>query len=196
MTRTSRFSALIITSAVALSAPVFAYPAGTSLEVTANAQIVTSKTFNINVANIAPGQKCTVLFNKKKTSCTTAGNATSKSLTLNTPSTKGRFKIIATVPTDGEDGRSDSSVIYVASLRAPAASKVGRTAVFSASFLPEGTEVALFVNGVYSGSEYADEDGKAAGSKLEWVPNAKGNKVVTIKADGNVIFSKVYKVSK
>jgi hypothetical protein len=157
---------------------------------------VTSKTFNINVANIAPGQKCTVLFNKKKTSCTTAGNATSKSLTLSTPSTKGRFKIIATVPTDGADGRSDASVIYVASLRAPAASKVGRTAVFSGSFLPEGAEVALYVDGTYRGSEYADGDGKASGSQLEWTPGTKGNHSVVVKADGYVIFSKTYKVSK
>ena len=196
MTRTSRFSALIVTATVALASPVFAYPAGTSLEVSATAQIVTANTFSINVSNIAPGERCTVLFNKKKTSCTTTGGATNKSLTLNTPSTKGRFKIIATVPTDGEDGRSDSSVIYVASYRAPAAAKVGRTAAFSASFLPEGTEVALFVNSVYSGSEYADENGKASGSELEWVPSVKGNRSIVMKADGYVIFSKTYKVAK
>ena len=116
--------------AVAVTAPAKAYPPGTALDVRVASPIVTSKTFVASVSNIKPGAACNVLFNKKRTSCTPSGLDTSKDVTLATPAVKGRFKLVASVPSDGLDGRSDTLLIHVASVKYSALSRAGRTQGF------------------------------------------------------------------
>lgn len=182
--------------AVAVTAPAKAYPPGTALDVKVASPIVTSRTFVATVSNIKPGATCNVLFNKKRTACTVGDGGTSKDVTLATPVVRGRFKLVASVPSDGLDGRSDTLLIHVASIKASALSRVGRAQGFGVRFLPEDTKVSVVVDGEEIASAFADADGRIDAADLQWTPDMTGATPVTLKADGATIWSKTYKVAK
>lgn len=181
--------------AAVITAPAKAYPPGTALDLQVSSTIVTSRTFVATVNNIKPGAVCNVLFNKKRTSCTAVAGST-KQVTLNTPVVKGRFKIVASVPSDGLDGRSDTVYIHVAAVKASALSRVGRTQGFGVRYLPEDTKVSIVVDGDEVASAFADADGRIYADDLQWTPDADGASTVSLQADGANIWSKTYKVAK
>lgn len=179
--------------AAAISIPAAAYPPPDSVDVSVENRIVKAKSkFSITVANVMPNTRCSVLFNKKRSDCSVTGKPYKFTTELTAPSTKGKFRIVASVPADGEYGRSDSTFVYVPYTRTPAVAKRGRDYVASVAYIPEDTEVSLTVNGATQATDYADEGGSVTG--LTWTPDEKGTFVVKLWADGSEIFSRSYRV--
>ena len=132
------------------------------------------------------------------------------------------MRVIAYQPSQKEDGRSDSTFVYVPAVKATAIAKKGRTQGFSVNFLPEDAEVTFCV---FDGSATAatprgsfscdanDEGEPVATSevsadtfavtkdKLTWTPTKAGVQSVRIYANdgGNadvLIWSKSFRVLK
>ena len=189
----SLVAAVAVASAVVVAAPVAAYPPPDSVDVAVSKRVMAARSaFDVTVTSIKPNSKCSIIFNKKTTRCDVDGAPYTFETTLTAPSTRGKFRIVVSVPADGEYGRSDSAFIYIPYIRVPATAKVGRDFVAKVSYLPQDTEVTVTVNGDTQASDFASEDGAVSG--LTWTPAAKGSQTVRIYADGDLFFTRTYKV--
>ncbi|NDB17813.1 MAG: hypothetical protein EB027_00760 [Actinobacteria bacterium] len=189
----SLVAAFAAISAVAVTTPVAAYPPPDSVDVFVDKRVMAARSsFDVTVTGIKPEAKCSIIFNKKTTRCDVDGAPYRFETTLTAPSTRGKFRVVVSVPADGEYGRSDSTFVYIPYIRVPATAKVGRDFVAKLSYLPQDTEVTLTVNGDTQASDFANEDGAVSG--LTWSPASKGSQVVRIYADGDLFFTRTYKV--
>lgn len=187
------FAAIAGASAVLFAVPAAAYPPPDSVDVSVASRVVAARgAVEITVNNIKPNVSCTLLFNKKRTDCGVDGSPYRFETTLTAPTTRGKFRIVVSVPSDGEYGRSDSTFVYVPYVRIPGLAKRDREWLGNVSYLPQDTEVALTVNGSPVAADFAGSDGAVTG--LSWTPSAKGTYVVRLFADGSQFFSRTYKV--
>ena len=84
----------------------------------------------------------------------------------------------------------------MASIKASALSRAGRSQGFGVRYLPEDTKVSVVVDGEEVASAFADADGLIDAADLQWTPDADGATPVSLEADGLTIWSKTYKVAK